>query len=276
MLAKPMRILYLILPAMIIALANSSCSSSFGNTAGDFAADTVVAVKTIKHITVQTTVNDSSSKIVNYWTDQDGRPLFKKSEEYMVNGSLDGFQRRWDENGRLIYEAQWSFGMPVEYLQEYHGNGQLKKMIYYNKEKGYPDYEVNFHANGTLRTDTILYADGKREGIINYYTDQGNLKESHIYANDSLIRIKIYNEEYERLVRMVENLKRSMGQDSINRLKRDSLFAALLDEIEDTGTKSIQWKDDYNKLEELKYLEGLLGRLEDSLKTKKAAEGVKD
>lgn len=264
-----MRILYLILPAFIIILANSSCSSSFGNSGAEFKADTVVAVKTVKHITVQTTGSDSSSKVVNYWTDQDGRPLFKKSEEYFVNDALDGFQRRWSENGRLIYEAQWSEGVPMEYMQSFHENGQLKKRIYYNKQKSFPDYEVNFHANGIPRTDTILYAEGKKEGVINYYTDEGELKESHIYANDSLIRIKIYNEEYERLLRMVNALKNSMEKDSINRLKRDSLFASLLDEIEDTGSKSMQWKDDYNKLEELKYLEGLLGKLEDSTKVEK-------
>lgn len=264
-----MRILYLILPIFIIAMSNSSCTLMFGGSDLSSDKDTIVAIKTIKQISVQTTANDSSFKMVNYWTDQDGRPLFKKSEEYFVNSARDGFQRRWSENGRLIYEAQWSEGMPVEYMQSFHENGQLKKRIYYNKQKGFADYEVNFHANGAPRTDTILYAEGKKEGVINYYTDQGQLKESHVYANDSLIRIKIYNEEYERLLRMVKALENSMEQDSVNRLKRDSLFASLLDGLEDTGSGSMQWKDDYNKLEELKYLEGLLGKLEDSTKVDK-------
>ncbi len=275
MIPKPMRILYLLMPLFVIGLASNSCSSSFGNSGGEFKADTVVAIENIKNITVQTGLSDSSYQVVSYWTDQDGRPLFQKSEEMFINGSLDGFQRKWDSNGTLIFEAQWSGGMPVEYLQEFHANGQLKKRIYYNAEKGYPDFEVNFHANGAARTDTIIYSEGKREGMIHYYTDEGKLKETHVYANDSLIRIMIYRKDYEDLALMIASIKSALEQDSLSRLERDSLFAELMGKLETNGNTALQWKDDYNKLEELKYLEGLLGRLEDSTSIKKE-EKIKD
>jgi len=151
----------------------------------------------------------------------------------------------------------WSNGEMTS-LTEWHNNNQVKKRIEFDATRGYARYEYNYHRNGTIKTDTIVYEQGKKNGIINYYDEfTGKLTESHIYAADELIRIKIYRNEYDRLAAQADALQRSLIQDSINRISRDSIFESLTGGVENTTTGA-DWSDEDNQLENIEYLKGLL------------------
>src|SRR5690606_5647020 len=113
--------------------------------------------------------------------------------------------------GFIIFDTYWANGNPTKYLKEYYDNGALKRHIQYNEQMGYAEYEYNFHPDGTLRSDTIQYQRGKKEGEVNYYDlETGKLSETYIYSGDSLIAIRIYKKEYEQLAMQALALQRSV------------------------------------------------------------------
>ncbi|WBM76195.1 toxin-antitoxin system YwqK family antitoxin [Saprospira grandis] len=267
-----MRAFYILLPILAISLASSSCifSDLFGAGKQEFVADTVVAVPSIKDIRVQFLLTDTTNDVVRYWSDRSGRPIYQRSEESFIGQKRDGFQREWNEDGILILEAQWNKGLPIEYRIERYDDGSLKRKVLYNSQKGYARYEVNFHPNGRLKTDTILYNEGVKEGKINYYDTAGVLVEQHIFADNELVGIEIFRAEFENVFNKVAYLERSLVQDSIDAIRQDSVFRAVLGDVDPAAAKAgagIAWKNDYNELENLRYLEGLMNpekRLADS------------
>lgn len=254
-----MRAFYILLPIFVISLSSSSCifSDLFGGNNGAFVADTVILAPNIDHIEVQTVTSDSSYTMISYWTDEDGRPLYMKARSYFVNGVKDGREERWNTNGIRTYDGYWANGNPTNYLEERYDNDSLKRRIEYDQVTGYARFEYNFHPDGTLMSDTVMYVRGKKEGEINYYNADGELTETYIYARDSLIAIRIYKKEYVQLTNQALALQRSMAQDSATRQKRDSIFNTLMGSLNGLSGSS-GWSNENNDLENLQYLEELI------------------
>lgn len=255
-----MRILYILLPIFVISVSSSSCifSDLFGGSNGAFVADTVIVAPNIDHIEVQTVTSDTSYTMVSYWTDEDGRPLYKKSKSYFVNGVKDGREEHWNTEGIRVFDAYWANGNPTTYWEEYYNSGKLKRRIEYDNINGYARFEYNFHEDGSLMSDTIMYVKGRKEGEVSYYDPEtGELTETYIYARDSLIAIRIYKKEYERLAQQALALQRSMASDSASRQKRDSIFNKLLGNLNALSGSS-GWSNENNDIENLQYLEELI------------------
>jgi antitoxin component YwqK of YwqJK toxin-antitoxin module len=256
---RPMKFLYILFPVLVITMSSSSCifSDLFGGNNKDSKLDTVVSAPNLKDIEVQFVDTDSSYSVISYWTDKNGRPLYMKSRQYFVRQAKHGPEKKWAMNGQLIYTALWSNGTATGSIMEYYENGEMKRRVDYDDSKGYPRYEMNFHKDGTKKTDTINYFKGKKEGAINYYSEEtGELAETYIYARDTLISIKIYKPEYELLDRQALALLKSMKRDSMERQKKDSLFATLLGNLNSASSKS--WSSEENDKEKLEYLELML------------------
>jgi hypothetical protein len=253
-----MKILYILVPVLVIALSSSSCifSDLFGSSR-EFIADTVVSAPNLKHIEVQYVDTDSSYTVISYWTDNNGRPLYMKSRQNFIRQIKNGTEKHWAENGQLIYTALWANGTPIGSVMEYYDNGQLKRRIDYDNEKGYARFEMNYHENGFRKTDTISYIKGKKDGAINYYDfESGEMNETYIYSRDTLIGIRIYKPEYDLLSRQAEVLAKSVKSDSAERQRKDSLFATLLGNLKSGPSNS--WSNGENEKEKLEYLELML------------------
>lgn len=257
-----MKFFYFFIPVLVIGLSTSSCIFFEDVNANTGGKDTIIAVSGIEHIEVQQ-VDDDSSTITTYWTDLDGRPLYKKSILNLVKGVKDGQEKRWARNGELVYNGLWANG-ELKALSEYYANAshQLKHRIEYDPKGGYPAREYNYYADGSIRTDTIQYSGGKKNGSINYYDEErGKVIESHVYADDELIKIQIYRSDYDILAARAEALKASQKRDSVRRIRRDSIFDALIGEVNkaDSGYGGgSDWSNNNNALENIRYLEGLL------------------
>lgn len=254
-----MRFLYLFLPVFVVALSSSSCifSDLLGGNNSEFVSDTVVAAYDYKDIEVQYVDSDTSFSVITYWTDNNGRPLYMKSRQNFIRQVKNGPEKHWAVNGQLIYTALWANGTPTGTVMEYYDNGQLKRRVDYDDSKGYPRFEMNYHANGNKKTDTISYSKGKKDGAINYYDElSGELNETYIYSRDTLIGIKIYKPEYDLLANQAEILAKSVSRDSAERLRKDSLFATLLGNL--NSSKSNNWSNGDNEKEKLDYLELML------------------
>jgi antitoxin component YwqK of YwqJK toxin-antitoxin module len=253
-----MKILYILVPILVIALSSSSCifSELFGSSP-EFVADTVVSAPNLKHIEVQYVDTDSSYTVISYWTDNNGRPLYMKSRQNFIRQIKNGTEKHWAQNGQLIYTALWANGTPIGSVMEYYDNGQLKRRIDYDDEKGYARFEMNYHENGFRKTDTISYVKGKKDGAINYYDfESGEMNETYIYSRDTLIGIRIYKPEYDLLSRQAEILAKSVKRDSAERQRKDSLFATLLGNLKSRSSSS--WSNGENEKEKLEYLELML------------------
>jgi antitoxin component YwqK of YwqJK toxin-antitoxin module len=253
-----MRILSFLVPIFVIALSSSSCifTDLFGSS-HKFVADTIVSAPNQKHIEVQYVDTDSSYSVISYWTDDNGRPLYMKSRQNFVRQIKQGPEKHWALNGQLIYTALWDKGTPMGSVMEYYDNGQLKRRIDYDDEKGYARYEMNYHQTGRRKTDTISYIKGKKDGAINYYdVESGEVNETYIYSRDTLIGIKIYKPEYDLLSRQAEILAKSVKRDSAERIRKDSLFATLLGNLKNRSSNS--WSNGENEKEKLEYLEQML------------------
>jgi len=79
-----MRILYILLPALVILFSSTSCLFFEGANANVNGKDTIIAVQGTDDIKVQN-VGEDSNQITEYWTDLDGRPLYKKSVLYLYD-----------------------------------------------------------------------------------------------------------------------------------------------------------------------------------------------
>lgn len=250
-------LLFTFLIILFAGLESCFLSEIMGSGKGIFVKDTVVAVENMKTIDVQYVQSDSSYALITYWTDAGGRPLFKKRIQNFTRQIKDGPEKHWDENGQLIYNALWSKGTPLGAITEYYGNGQLKKKIEFDDKKGYARFEMNFHENGRIKSDTIMYYKGKKEGEVNYYDENsGEITEKYIYARDSLLSIKIFKKEYELLAKRADELKNSVKRDSVDRIKKDSLFSTLLGNLQAMSPSN--WSNEDNKKERIEYLETLL------------------
>jgi hypothetical protein len=253
-----MKLLNILIPVIVISLSSSSCifSDLFG-ARNEFAVDTVVSAPNLQHIEVQYVDSDTSYSVISYWTDNNGRPLYMKSRQNFVRQIKQGPEKHWAANGQLTFTALWANGNPTGTVLEYYDNGNLKRRIDYDDSKGYARFEMNFHENGTKKTDTIVYSNGRKDGSINYYSPEtGELSETYIYARDTLIGIKIYKPEYDLLARQAEILAKSIKRDSAERQRKDSLFATLLGDLKSSSSKS--WSSDDNEKEKLDYLELML------------------
>ncbi len=250
-----MKLLNLLIPIIIFSISGSSCmfSEIFGSK-DDFVPDTVVVVYDSDSIKVQYIDSDSSYSVITYRTDNNGRPLYMKSREYFVKQIKQGQEKKWSDDGIVTFSALWNNGTPVGRIAENYSNGEPKKIIEYDNSKGYVLYEVNFYQDGKRKTDTIVYNKGKKEGTVKFYEENlGKLSETHIYARDSLIAIRISNPVYDDLNRRAKNLSLSVKRDSIERSRNKDSFNK-------NNEKPVanNWSNDENLKEKVDYLQLML------------------
>jgi hypothetical protein len=177
-----------------------------------------------------------------------------KSREYFVKQIKQGQEKKWSDDGIVTFSALWNNGTPVGRIAENYSNGEPKKIIEYDNSKGYVLYEVNFYQDGKRKTDTIVYNKGKKEGTVKFYEENlGKLSETHIYARDSLIAIRISNPVYDDLNRRARNLSLSVKRDSIERNRNKDSFNK-------NNEKPVanNWSNDENLKEKVDYLQLML------------------
>lgn len=205
-----------------LLLTFSSCnffSSLFSGPPEPKYPDTLVLATIGYNADVQFNLNDSLYVITRYWTDNNGKWLYKLKEEPYKRGRLHGKRVIWNEWGDTLHFSIWEEGISRDSMFECYTDSvkQRKQLVYY-LPNGNKDYEVYYHKNGKPRTDTIYYVKGLREGAIDFYDDDPkNLKpiETYFYKNDELIGVQIYKALYDNLASRAANLRAQIAKDSI-------------------------------------------------------------
>jgi antitoxin component YwqK of YwqJK toxin-antitoxin module len=70
--------------------------------------------------------------------------------------------------------------------EEFFKNGQVKFKTQYNKKVGFTSYE--YYENGQLKQKSINKKDGKKDGIGEYYDENGKLIKKETYKDGVLIK----------------------------------------------------------------------------------------
>ena len=214
--------------------------------------DTVVLSIHPDHTEVKYYTSDSTFSLIAYWTDADGRRLFKLKEEHFAKNRLHGPRRFWSQDAILLHESFWENGLCQGSMKDWYENGQLAKEIIYD-DKGNRAYEINFHDNGNRMTsyevhvkslveesqrrgDSVRYFEGKLDGTIFYYDlTGGRVTEAYTYDEDQLVGIKVFRPEYLSLERRAQELVQQATRDSLKAIQNREFFASLNKAEDPTG-----------------------------------------
>ncbi|MCP4439914.1 MAG: hypothetical protein GY810_13295 [Aureispira sp.] len=230
-----MRTHTLLLVLLYIVLYLPSCVTITNEEMSDgVLPDTVVLSIEPKRTDVQIQQTDTTYDIISYWTDPvTGRILYTAETESYKHGQLHGTKIEWNENGDTVHLSFWEDGIHVDSSLNWYDSRVVKQRVFYSlKRNGNKEYEVNYHPNGKSSTDTIWYTNGWRNGAVTYYDTTGyRATETYFYADNELIGIEIYNDQYLALDRNARNLRQQIYLDSIKQSK-DTLLTTVFAEQE--------------------------------------------
>lgn len=216
--------------------------STYGNPFDDYEPiiypDTTVSIDNLMPQICEVTIHDNDSIYLTtaYWTDkQTGNIVYKMKDTPYKNSRIHGTQYEYDEEGDTLLIAHFENGIRIDSTVYYWSNGRPRHKFYYSALKnGNILHEIQFHENGTPRTDFIVYEDGLLNGAVHFYDTSGTAKktETFYYREGELIGIKIYNDAYAELDRRRDFLLTEYRKDSAR--IADALFAQVGAEGEPT------------------------------------------
>lgn len=206
--------------------------------------DTLVMATKANMAQVQFIQNDSIYNIVRYWTDDNGKWLYKLMEEPYKRGRLHGRKVIWNEWGDTLHLSFWDEGIQRDSMLEFyeHKPSQLRQLVYYHPN-GNKDYEIYYHPNGKARTDTILYYKGLRNGEVRFFDsipNNFNPTETYFYKDDKLIDVKIHNKMYDAVAMNALKISLIMERLSDSMTLADKL---RLDGVAEEANKTYIQKD---------------------------------
>ncbi len=221
---------YLLLLAVLIWLIPScSIPNPFDDHEAVAFPDTTVHINSLTPQICEVSIRDSDSTqhTSDYWTDkQTGRIIYKMKDTPYKNSRIHGTQYQYDEDGDTLLIAHFDNGIRIDSTVYYWPNGNPRHKYFYSALKnGTILFEVQYHENGSKKTDVVMYEEGRIAGAVDYYSDEPPYKvtETYYYREGELIGIKIYNDLYDELDRRRDYLLVEYRKDSAR--IADALFA---------------------------------------------------
>lgn len=149
--------------------------------------------------TYECTNDKLNGEMINYY--KNGKI---KSSDHIINNVSRGEYKFYNESGTLLKDQFWGTpGESASYFNEFHPNGQIKKIARYDKNGGLTEWKM-YHSNGVIKLEgfckggKLLYilsnkdSDGNDlekgtltngNGTVNIYDDKGNLQETYTYLD---------------------------------------------------------------------------------------------
>jgi hypothetical protein len=220
---------YLLLLLAVLLWLFSSCKNPFDDYKAVTYPDTTVYIDQLTPQICEVRIRDSDSTqhTTDYWTDKlTGRLIYKMKDTPYKNSRIHGTQYKYDEEGDTLLIAHFENGIRVDSTVYYWPNGNPKHKFFYSGMKnGNILFEVQYHENGTKKTDVVMYEEGILSGAVDYYSSEPPYKvtETYYYREGELIGIKIYNDLYDELDRRRDYLLAEYRKDSAR--IADALFA---------------------------------------------------
>jgi len=142
-------------------------------------------------------------KYVSFYPNKQAHKVYN----YTQTGKKDGCQISYFENGIIATEAEYANGVEL-YSKEFYANGQpkvisikdtYKKSFYQNQsiqtsisyQKNNNYTETNYFPNGN-KASIVHYKNGKRDGAVTQYYENGNLKLQGAYKDDKMYGKRVY------------------------------------------------------------------------------------
>lgn len=110
-------------------------------------------------------------------------------------GNKEGIWKEFYDNKRLKKEERYKNGLLNGYVKMYSRTGKLEEAILYingekqdqNENLADFDLQYTYYENGKIKSSATYNLAGKKEGVTNYFDEEGELKFSEIYKNGVLI-----------------------------------------------------------------------------------------
>lgn len=106
---------------------------------------------------------------------------FAQNAENKVNskGKKEGYWKKYDEKGTLLYEGNFKNGVPTGTFKYYHSNGKLKSTTHFIQGT-HKVYTTMFDLNEKISAEGN-FIDQQKDSIWNYYNEKGTLIKSESY-----------------------------------------------------------------------------------------------
>ncbi|MBO4645429.1 MAG: toxin-antitoxin system YwqK family antitoxin [Bacteroidales bacterium] len=95
------------------------------------------------------------------------------------NGKKQGFWKKYDESGRLLYEGNFQNGVPVGQFKYYHTNGKLKSTT--NFIQGTHKVYTVMYDESEKKAAEGIFVDQQKDSVWNYYNPKGTLIKTESY-----------------------------------------------------------------------------------------------
>lgn len=113
----------------------------------------------------------------------------KKETSYDDTGRIDGEERRYSENGQLIFQGTFVHGLKTSLFQEWYPNGQVKRIANYLNDK-LNGKEETFYENGQEKSK-ISYILDRIDGSLKTWFEEGSLHEEKQFVNSVPVGLHI-------------------------------------------------------------------------------------
>lgn len=94
-------------------------------------------------------------------------------------GKKQGFWKKYDSKGALLYEGSFKNDVPIGEFKYYHGNGKLKSTSTFIQGV-HKVFTTLYHENGAKAAEGI-FIDQQKDSIWNYYSDNSKLINTECY-----------------------------------------------------------------------------------------------
>jgi antitoxin component YwqK of YwqJK toxin-antitoxin module len=119
------------------------------------------------------------------------------------NGLKQGVWKSYFANKRLEKEERYKNDLLNGYVKVYNKQGKLETAILYingveqSKEDNLADFDIEteFHSNGAVKSNITYNLAGKKDGIANYFDEDGNVSSSEFYKNGFLLEKGLIDNE---------------------------------------------------------------------------------
>lgn len=109
-------------------------------------------------------------------------------ESLYENDKLNGIEKMYNEDGSIVFETPYLNDKKHGFAKVYYNglDSQFIEILYINGEKKEDRTDKTYYKNGHLKMEES-YEKGKRNGLIKYYDNDGNITYIQIYKNDHML-----------------------------------------------------------------------------------------